>query len=177
VVRLYALVNYGGVYMDTDVEVLSSLDPFLNEQAFSGFESFTQVPTGIMASEKDFPLFKFLLSSYTGRHFIKKDGSFDMTTNVDSITNELSKRGFQANNQLQRIDGFALFPKDYFCPLNGSGQGEPNFSKNTVCIHHFAGSWISKKNRFHRHAAAFLGKLFGEKFVMAITDARKNKKK
>ena len=52
VVRLYALYNEGGIYMDTDVEVLKSLDPFLHHNAFSGFEDDKNIPTGIMASEK-----------------------------------------------------------------------------------------------------------------------------
>ena len=60
-VRLYAMVNEGGIYMDTDVEVLKSLDVFLNHQAFSEFEDEVSIPTGIMGCEKGFPLFKELL--------------------------------------------------------------------------------------------------------------------
>ena len=56
-VRLFAMTTYGGIYMDTDVEVVKPLDQFLHHQAFSGFESETDIPTGIMACKKDFPLF------------------------------------------------------------------------------------------------------------------------
>ena len=51
-VRLWALKEHGGVYMDTDVEVIRPLDEFLDNPAFSGFEDETHIPTGIMASEK-----------------------------------------------------------------------------------------------------------------------------
>ena len=61
-VRLWAMYNYGGIYMDTDVEVVKPLDRFLSEKAFSGFESSNYVPTGIMASEKDNPVIGELLS-------------------------------------------------------------------------------------------------------------------
>ena len=86
-VRLYALIAYGGIYMDTDVEVVKSLDAFLKHKAFSGFESSNSIPTRLMASEKDYPLFKTLMDDYENRHFLKEDGSFDMTTNTVTITN------------------------------------------------------------------------------------------
>ena len=74
IVRLYALYNEGGIYMDTDVEVLKSLDGFLHHTAFSGFENETDVPTGIMASEKGGLWAKENLEYYNGRHFVKSDG-------------------------------------------------------------------------------------------------------
>ena len=63
-VRLYAMVTEGGIYMDTDVEVIRPLDSFLSNRAFSGFEDETNIPTGIMACEKGFPLFEELLEEY-----------------------------------------------------------------------------------------------------------------
>lgn len=60
-VRLWAIYNYGGIYMDTDVEVLRPLDSFLECQAFSGFERENAVPTGIMAGEKGQSAIKDLL--------------------------------------------------------------------------------------------------------------------
>ena len=61
-VRLKVLYEIGGVYMDTDVELVGTLDPFLNHEAFSGFENSTQIPTGIMAAQKGQPFFKQLLN-------------------------------------------------------------------------------------------------------------------
>ena len=70
-VRLYALYTHGGIYMDTDVEVRRPLDQFLQHQAFSGFESYHDIPTGIMASEKGFQGIKDQLDYYNNRHFVK----------------------------------------------------------------------------------------------------------
>ena len=144
VVRLYALVNDGGIYMDTDVEVLKPLDEFLKYEAFSGFESEKDIPTGIMASEKGQELFKELLEEYTGAHFLKPDGTYDETTNVVRITNTCLKYGFVPNNQLQTVKGFTLFPKDYFCPKDYSTR-ITTLTDNSHTIHHFDGSWLSEE--------------------------------
>lgn len=110
VVRLYALVNFGGIYMDTDVEVLKSLDEFLDNEAFSGFEAKDRIPTGIMASEKGSAIMSELLSDYEGVHFKNDDGSLDMTTNVTRITDVCLKHGLQLNGEFQVVNGFALYP-------------------------------------------------------------------
>lgn len=140
-VRLWILVKEGGIYMDTDVEVLKSLDSFLTNRAFSGFESDSSVPTGIMACEKGFPLFKKLLDDYESRSFIKSDGSYDLTTNVVVITKKCKDRGLKLDNTFQVIDGFALYPSDWFCPKSHE-TGVINLTENSVTIHHFSGSWI-----------------------------------
>lgn len=79
-VRLWALVNYGGVYMDTDVEVIQPIDRFLRESAFSGFEATDRIPTGIMACEKDHPTFKEWLNEYGKKLFVLDDGSVNLET-------------------------------------------------------------------------------------------------
>jgi hypothetical protein len=140
-VRLWVLVNYGGVYMDTDVEVVKPLDQFLVHQAFSGFETETDIPTGIMACEKGFPLFDALLHDYNDRRFVQPDGSLDTSTNVAAITNACLEHGFVPNGQYQVVDGFALYPKDWFCPKSYD-TGLISATENTHTIHHFAGSWL-----------------------------------
>lgn len=148
-VRLYAMVNEGGVYMDTDVEVIGSLDDFLANKAFSGFENEESIPTGIMACEKGFDLFDQLLRDYDNRHFVLADGSLDITTNVVTITNLCKQYGFVGNNTYQNIEGFAIYPKDFFCPKNQE-TGKIFLTENTITIHHFSGSWINKYGRISR---------------------------
>lgn len=144
VVRLYALCNYGGIYMDTDVEVIQPLDRFLTHHGFSGFEDPENIPTGIMAAEKDHPLFRKLLSYYDDRPFIV-DGQPDLTTNVTTITNMLLPEGFQPNNTYQVVAGLALYPYDYFCPRDIHTL-KLVVTENTYTIHHFAGSWLPKED-------------------------------
>lgn len=140
-VRLWVLEKYGGVYMDTDVEVIKPLDPFLHHPAFSGFEDETHIPTGIMASEKNGVWVRQQLSYYENRHFKKPDGSLDMTTNVSIICDNMSREGFVLKNSRQTFKNIIeIYPKDFFCPKSYR-TGKIKMTDNTVTIHHFAGSW------------------------------------
>lgn len=164
VVRLYALYHEGGIYMDTDVEVLKSLDRFLNHVAFSGFENLINIPTGIMASEKGGKWAKDNLSYYLNRHFIKDDGSFDLTTNVFIITNYMLRYGLKQDNTYQDFENLITFyPKEYFCPLP-VGVENAQFTSNTYTIHHFAGSWMPASAKLYR----FILSLFPRKFLVYI---------
>ena len=144
VVRLYALYTEGGVYMDTDVEVLKPLDAFLSHPAFSGFEDETNVPTGIMGAEKGSLWAKENLEVYNGRHFILPDGSPDLTTNVKLITDYMVAHGLRRDNSFQDFPGLvAMYPKEYFCPINPRTR-KLEKTENTATIHHFMGSWQQK---------------------------------
>ena len=142
-VRLYAMVNFGGIYMDTDVEVIKPLDKYLSHKAFSGFEAPDGVPTGIMACEKGHPFFTRLLNDYNNRSFINDDGSLNTITNVVYITDSLTADGLVLNDTLQTVDDFTLYPMVVFCPNRLAMN--PYKSDETYTIHHFAGSWLSEK--------------------------------
>ncbi len=142
-VRLYALYNEGGLYMDTDVELIKSPDSFLSCTAFSGFEDETHIPTALMGSENHGEWVGYLLSYYDDRHFVKPDGTFDNTTNVITITNMTKEKyNIELNNTYQNIEGIlTMYPKDYFCPKSYE-TGNIALTDNTVSIHHFNGSWF-----------------------------------
>ena len=150
VVRLYALYHEGGIYMDTDVEVLKPLDRFLSHTAFSGFESYKDIPTGIMASVKGGLFCKDNLDYYEDKHFVKPDGSLDMTTNVVTITNYMLLKGLKQDNTYQDFEGLITFyPKEYFCPIEQATK-ELVITENTCTIHHFSGSWLPIEQRLER---------------------------
>lgn len=165
VVRLYALYHEGGIYMDTDVEVLKPLDCFLDCHAFSGFEDDVHVPTGIMASEKGGKWAEENLAYYDGRHFVNEQGELDLTTNVVTITNYMLPYGLKQNNTLQQFPGLITFyPKDYFCPKSYE-DGKIYLTDNTYTIHHFAGSWLTPKQYVVEKLVRLLGKENFEKIV------------
>ena len=160
-VRLYALYTEGGIYMDTDVEVLKNLDSFLDLPAFSGFEDNMHIPTGIMAAEKGSIWAKWQLEYYSGRHFLLPDGTLDLTTNVDIIGGLMEEKGFILKNGLYNFQNIiTIFPKDYFCPKSHT-TGKIELTENTYTIHHFAGSWKSSSDRLKRR----IGHLIGVKTV------------
>lgn len=142
-VRLYVLYNYGGIYMDTDVEVCRSLEPFLKCSAFSGFEARDSVPTGIFASEKGHQVIYDLLQEYNGIHFIDKNGKADMKTNVSRITDYFVKQGLKLNGKRQEIKGVTMYEQITFCP-NTFGLIWGHRSVKIYTIHHFDGSWLGK---------------------------------
>ncbi len=146
VARLYALVTCGGVYMDTDVEIIRPIDDILCYNAVSGFQHLNTIPTALMACEKGFTLFDEFLHDYDDTHFLLSNGEFDLTTNVTRMTNICLKYGFIPNSREQTIREFKLFPPDYFCPKNPD-TGEINITKNTYAIHHFDASWKSDAER------------------------------
>jgi mannosyltransferase OCH1-like enzyme len=137
--RLWALYTYGGVYMDTDVEVCRPIDAFLEERAFTGFESYADVQAGVIAGEKGFSFFKDLQDYYTDRHFINEKSELDLTTIVVIVTEALEKKGLKRNNTKQTVSGLTVFPRAYFCP----DKDDKLYRKEQIyTIHHGAGSWL-----------------------------------
>lgn len=166
--RLHALKEMGGVYMDTDVEVLKPLDDFLHLPAFSGFENDDYVPTGIMASEKNSVWASELLAYYDNRPFINEDGSFDMRANTMVITEMMLKKGFKMTNTFQEIAGYVTFyPNDYFCPKSYK-TGKIELTKNSYCIHHFAKSWIPKRKKWRNELKMKAMNVFGYENIQKI---------
>lgn len=147
VARLYALIEQGGIYMDTDVEVIRPLDDLLKYDAVAGFESETHIGTGFISCNKSNPLLKEFLYEYDNLHFIKEDGSYDVTPNVNRLTELCVKYGFKPDNTFQTINGFTFLPKDYLCPKDWLTK-EMNMTKNTFIIHHFDGSWLSDQEKY-----------------------------
>lgn len=141
VARLKALHDEGGVYLDTDVEVFLSLEPLLQHKAFAGFEGSKHKPVGtcVMASEAGGGWVTEMLEAYHDRHFIKHDGSPDLTTNVQFITAIMAANGFRQDGTEQEYKDLHVFPVDYFSPRHTTG--EYIRTENTYCEHKGLASW------------------------------------
>lgn len=140
-VRLYALYSEGGIYMDTDVEILKPLDDLLHLSAFTGYEGSKTMPpvTGLMASEANGIWVKEQLDSYKDAHFVKEDGTLDLTTNTVRISGIMKSNGFIQDGKCQVYKDLHVFPTDYFCPRQTTG--EFLLTENTYCDHHFMRTW------------------------------------
>lgn len=161
--RLKILVENGGFYMDTDVQVLKPLDRFLSDEALSGFETESRISTGLMACRDSFPLFERLLHDYDDRRFIKPNGQPDLTTNVTLITQACLEEGLILNGEKQTVAGFTLYPKDWFCPKDWLTK-EIRLTENSHAIHHFDGSWATGGTRLKNG----LMRMVGPKGVAAV---------
>ncbi len=143
-VRLRGLTELGGIYMDTDVEVIRPLDPFLEQKAFAGFEHVERVQTGLLACEKGFPLFLDFLRYYDDATFLRPDGTVDTTTNVEVLTNLCRQRGLVLNDRFQVVEGLAIYPREVFCPVDFDTK-KLKKTRKTVTIHWFSGSWHTQE--------------------------------
>ncbi|WP_256988775.1 glycosyltransferase family 32 protein [Bacillus sp. EB106-08-02-XG196] len=143
--RLFILYNYGGIYLDTDVELTKNIDEFLLHEAFSCFENDKYVSTGIIGSVPRHKVIKNFLEYYDGLHFINEDGSIKDIPNVRFMTEILKEYGLKVNNEFQILNGFCIYPRTYFCPIDANGNRD--FSKKTYCIHHFTSSWRPEKDQ------------------------------
>lgn len=148
-IRMYALYHYGGIYLDSDVEVLKSYDDLLDLPYFIGQEN---SPSGIEAatigSEAGNPFIKMMLDSYDGRHFILPDGSPDISCPLPYAMRECIEKNFKYHLMVNGRKDFIrdnktvnVFPVDYFSPKEWY-SGKMDITENTYSIHHFKSSWM-----------------------------------
>lgn len=145
-VRLYALYYEGGIYLDSDIEVLKTFDNFLDNLAFTGFENSHAIATCVLGSVKGNPLFKKFMDDYADRPFILSNGEYDLTPNPIPITNICQKEGLELNGKWQKLKEITVYPKEFFCPYDKATE-QLDVTENTYAIHYFSGSWISEEKR------------------------------
>lgn len=162
VARLNALVTAGGIYMDTDVEVVRSLDELLKDDAFLGFEGTQYIATNMMGCKAHHSFFQQFLDSYKTRKFVREDGSLDMTTNVEEITKLLQQElHLQMDGTEQMAGDIHVYPTDRFSPYDYI-NGKIKRTNNTYTIHWFDKSWI-KQNTIRTKIAQWYHRIVGIK--------------
>ena len=147
-VRFKVLEEYGGIYMDTDMELLKPLEPFLGDEAFLSFKQLYgemklyTLTSGIIGYRKGNPLFQPLIDQLESRSYLKEDGEEDIAPIAPFLTDVLVSHHFEQNNLFQRRDGIAVYPNEYLCPTLLDLEGTRiDVTEKTAAIHHFAGSW------------------------------------
>lgn len=165
--RMYILYHYGGIYFDTDVEVIRNFDDLLAEGSFMGMEKdfetngYCAVATGLgIGSIKKHFIYKEILEYYENISFYKEDGSLNLVTVVDHVTNILKKHGLKDIPGIQNIEGINIYPKEYFCPKDVDTH-VLKITNNTVSIHHYDSSWGEWYDRAVVKRGEKLIKIFG----------------
>ena len=171
-VRFKILYEQGGVYFDTDVEVVKTFDDILEKGAFMGCENPTvskmAVAPGLgFAVEKGNAIIKRLIDDYEKSSFYKEDGSLNLYTIVDRVTDVLKEYGLQNTKDIQVVEGITIYPNEYFCPINIE-TGKMEKTKNTRSIHRYSASWESPKARLRGKIYFILVKIFGVKFAEKV---------
>lgn len=142
-VRLKALYEIGGVYLDTDVELVQPIDKFLKHEAFSGFECADAVQTGVIGSIGGHPVIASWLEWYTDRPYLI-DGKPEMMPNVSFITEDLKSKGLRMDDSRQEINGMIIYPQTWFCPLSAVSI-EKRITADTHVLHYFTSTWRTEK--------------------------------
>lgn len=148
-IRLYALYNYGGIYLDSDVIVYKSFDELLDLPYFVGHDQIGAFEAAIIGAEKGTKWIKDVLDRYEGRHFVKDDGAYDMLELPIVFRHTLVDKGY-VFKKLDSIKAYSEEPKkmyvfngDYF---NSRDALEVRRTQCSFCAHNYAGTWQKKKS-------------------------------
>jgi len=151
VARIYALYNYGGIYFDTDVEVIKDFSSLLeNATAVVGEESIEQKSfgTGFLFFEKKHKLMEALLNQYQLENFLLDSGELNTLPNTHRLYDLIKEiYNTEPNGINRQVDDLKIYSQEYFTAFDGF-VGKTIITENTYCVHHFANSWSNKKSRF-----------------------------
>lgn len=180
--RLDIIYEHGGIYLDTDVEMIRSFDDLFEQNGYMGFESATDAKQtefsvnggqGFAAPPKN-ELIRQMRDIYDGLHFINEDGSHNLQPSPYFNTLVLKQNGLVPNNTLQVIDGITIYPSEYFCPVNWKTH-KREITENTHSIHHFDASWVSASEKKKRKRQRMLDQIvhFPNRVIRAILGQRR----
>lgn len=159
-VRLVVIAEHGGIYFDTDVELLRPLEKLLNHPSFFGFEDAGHINTGVgFGAEPGNPAVQAMLAEYDPL----LSGEQGIIGCPILNTNALQKLGLCLNGEKQDLGIAVVYPADYFNPYDDP-TGKLNKTKNTFSIHWYSKSWMSKGTILRSKLTKPLHRLFGKDF-------------
>lgn len=149
--RFWILYKYGGLYFDTDVEVIRPLDDIIARGAFMGLErdcetgatEQCEVAPGLgLGCNPGLGQYRKILDFYATLHFRLQDGSLNLATIVQYTTELLRQDGLKNIPGIQKVGDIYVYPSEYFCPYNIVTKRK-HITQNTRTIHHYMASWMN----------------------------------
>ena len=178
-VRIAVLCEYGGIYFDTDVEVIKNFDQYLkNYSLVLSFESEKLLAAAFIACEKNHPFLEKFKQMYDHRHFINSDGSYDLTTINEYLSVQVKKWGADLNiNKEQELSGkIKIYPKEIFCGFDVN-YWHVRKTEQTCVIHHMAASWLASGQKWHAKMILLLQRVLGYRCYDWLKDHFDNRRK
>lgn len=168
-IRLYALYHYGGIYLDSDVEVLRNFDELLKLPYFVGLDSYGSIEAAVLGCEAKNPWIKQCLDYYNDRHFVLNDGSLDTKT-LPEIMNTIIRKDYKLTPLNQEYSLYELDECLYIHPYTAFSPKRHDTGKickkdYTYTIHHYAMSWIPYRIRLIVQLKRLLMMILGKDFV------------
>ena len=175
--RFWILYRYGGLYFDTDVEVLRPMQEIIDRGPFMGCqceakEGTTPDEMGVapglgLGVNPGLGLYKEFLDLYAPLHFLNADRTYNLKTVVQYTTELLVGHGLKNTDQIQCVSDIYIYPKEYFCPVSVV-DGKICLTKRTYTIHHFAASWQSPVRKKIRRIVILIGGVRLKDFLKRI---------
>ena len=171
--RFKVLYEEGGVYFDTDVEVIRPMDDIIEKGAFMGWETennqgIQKVAPGLcLGAPNGHPLYQEILTAYKDLSFYKEDGSYNPYSMIPLVTDLLLKHGMRNDGSTQCVADTTIYAADYFCPMDAL-TGKVTKTNNTRSIHWYSMSWLDKKRQHRAKLIRPFRRIFGTKFVTKI---------
>lgn len=166
--RFWVLFKYGGVYFDTDVEVIRPMKDVLEQGPFMGLEMSGDrlaVNPGLgLATEPESPLFKSILDRYETMTFSLSDGSLNPYTMIPMVTELLVENGLKGDGSVKHVAGIDVYPPDWFNPFDNL-TGKLRKTGNTRTVHWYAKSWMEPEPAWKTHLKRVIRRLFGRDFL------------
>lgn len=164
--RFWILYKYGGLYFDTDVEVIKNMDEIIAKGPFMGCENEAKVgatpaqlgvaPGLGLGVNPGLGLYGEILDIYKDKHYILADGTYSTETVVTITTELLCKYGLKNTSKVQEVAGIYIYPKEYFCPKDYV-TGRLFLTSNSVSIHHYDASWLSWYESIEKNIFLYFG--------------------
>lgn len=179
--RFWILYKYGGVYFDTDVEVIKPMDDIIDNGPFMGFEidgtnknERMAVAPGLgIAAAAGMSLYKQFIDGYEGVSFLLDNGKINPFGMIPMITKLLSEKGLVPNGQIQTIEDITIYPQEFFNPFDDA-TGKLNITDNTCSIHWFDKTWLPKESQWSVVLKRFIRKHLGRDVLNTFKRIRKS---
>ena len=173
--RFWVLYHYGGVYFDTDVEVIKPLDDIIAKGPFMGFEingtknnECMAVNPGLgIAAKAKMPLYKQFIDGYDHIPFLLDNGKINPFSMIPMITKLFKEKGLQPNGQIQTIENITIYPQEFFNPFDDS-TGKLNITKNTHTIHWYSKTWLPNESKWKVIIKRFIRRFLGKSILQKL---------
>lgn len=168
--RLKIIYENGGIYFDTDVELLRNIDELLSLKGFMGTEDGGFIATGLgFGAVKNHQMLKKLMEDYHKIKFPDNNSELAKIACPILTSAKFEKYGYVRNNKIQTIEGIKIFPEEYFCPMNGQTY-KMNITKNTYSIHHYDASWKPARHKKMKKIIKIASRILGKKRVLWLKE-------
>ena len=155
-VRLQVINQYGGIYLDTDVELRKSLDPLLRYDGFFARQQSGEINTGLgFGAKAGLEPVRAMLREYETAEFSPKRMQEPMCPVLN--TRALERLGFHQTEKPEQKDGVIVLSPEYMDPYSSGDKVENLFCERTISIHHYSASWTSGRQRIKRRLIRIIG--------------------